>query len=110
MTASTAKIFPENRSWTAVVQLILKKAALIEVGTHYRLGESTRSWCLKNQTVLKQKISLRGRLKDGKRPTSHRYNHIPLLRSHPGGFYRSWSCRTCQCKDTIFLYFCKWFV
>ena len=24
--------------------------------------------------------------KKGKRPTSHRYNRLPLLRSHPGGF------------------------
>src|SRR6476661_1975750 len=45
--------------------------------------------------------------KNGKRPTSHRYNHIPLLCSHPGGFCRSWSCRTCRCKCTIFLYFRK---
>jgi hypothetical protein len=34
-------------------------------------------------------------------------NHIPLLCSHPGGVCRSWSCRTCRCKDTIFLFFCK---
>ena len=34
-------------------------------------------------------------------------NHIPLLCSHPGGFCRSWSCRTCRCKYTIFLFFCK---
>jgi len=46
-------------------------------------------------------------LKKGKRPTSHRYNHIPLLCSHPGGFYRSWSCRTCHCKYKAILYFCK---
>jgi len=46
-------------------------------------------------------------LKKGKRPTSHRYNHIPLLCSHPGGFYRSWSCRTCHCKYKSILYFCK---
>ena len=24
--------------------------------------------------------------KKGKLPTSHRYNRLPLLRSHPGGF------------------------
>ncbi|GEM_PF-2307497 len=24
--------------------------------------------------------------KNGKLPTSHRYNRLPLLRSHPGGF------------------------
>jgi len=33
-----------------------------------------------------------------------------LLCSHPGGVCRSWSCRTCRCKYTIFLYFCKRFV
>lgn len=32
--------------------------------------------------------------KKGKRSTSHRYNQIPLLRSRPGGFTRSWPCRT----------------
>lgn len=25
-------------------------------------------------------------IKNGKRSTSHRYNRLPLLRSHPGGF------------------------
>ena len=35
-------------------------------------------------------------------------NRLPLLRSHPGGVCRSWSCRTCRCKDTPFLGFCKW--
>lgn len=25
-------------------------------------------------------------IKNGKLPTSHRYNRLPLLRSHPGGF------------------------
>jgi len=34
--------------------------------------------------------------KKGKLPTSHRYDHIPLLRSRPGGLNRSWLCRTCQ--------------
>ena len=33
--------------------------------------------------------------KKGKLPTSHRYDHLPLLRSRPGGFNRSWLCRTC---------------
>ena len=36
------------------------------------------------------------RIKKGKYPTSHRYDHLPLLRSRPGGFSRSWLCRTCQ--------------
>lgn len=35
-------------------------------------------------------------IKKGKLPTSHRYDHLPLLRSRPGGFSRSWLCRTCQ--------------
>ena len=26
------------------------------------------------------------KIKKGKLPTSHRYNRLPLLRSHPGGF------------------------
>ncbi len=34
--------------------------------------------------------------KKGKLPTSHRYDRLPLLRSRPGGFNRSWLCRTCQ--------------
>jgi hypothetical protein len=34
-------------------------------------------------------------------------NHIPLLCSHPGGVCRSWSCRTCRRKYTIFLFFRK---
>ena len=38
--------------------------------------------------------------KVGKLPVSHRYNRLPLLCSHPGGFNRSWSCRTCRRKDT----------
>jgi len=32
-------------------------------------------------------------------------NHLPLLCSHPGGFYRSWSCRTCRCKYTMYFIF-----
>ena len=36
--------------------------------------------------------------KKGKRPTSHRYNLIPLLRSRPGGFKGSWLCRTCPAQ------------
>ena len=31
---------------------------------------------------MKQNLSY----KKGKLPTSHRYNRLPLLRSHPGGF------------------------
>jgi len=34
--------------------------------------------------------------KKGKLPTSHRYDRLPLLRSRPGGFNRSWLCRTCR--------------
>ena len=30
----------------------------------------------------------------GKLPTSRRYNRLPLLRSSPGGFIRSWPYRT----------------
>ena len=30
----------------------------------------------------------------GKLPTSRRYNQLPLLRSSPGGFARSWPYRT----------------
>jgi len=30
----------------------------------------------------------------GKLTTSRRYNQVPLLRSHPGGFRGSWPCRT----------------
>ena len=30
----------------------------------------------------------------GKLPTSRRYNQLPLLRSSPGGFIRSWPYRT----------------
>ena len=33
-------------------------------------------------------------IKKGKLTTSHRYDPIPLLRSRPGGFSGSWSCRT----------------
>jgi len=32
--------------------------------------------------------------KRGKRSMSHRYNHLPLLYSYPGGFDGSWSHRT----------------
>jgi hypothetical protein len=32
--------------------------------------------------------------KKGELLTSHRYDHIPLLDSSPGGFCRSWSCKT----------------
>jgi hypothetical protein len=31
-------------------------------------------------------ISYNKAQKNGKRPTSHRYNQLPLLRSRPGGF------------------------
>ncbi len=41
-------------------------------------------------------------IKNGKLPTSHRYNLIPLLRSRPGGFKGSWLCRTCRCKNTTY--------
>ncbi len=37
--------------------------------------------------------------KNGRLLTSHRYNRLPLLPSGPGGVNRSWSCKTCQCKD-----------
>ena len=33
-------------------------------------------------------------LRVGKLPTSRRYNQLPLLRSSPGGFARSWPYRT----------------
>ena len=41
--------------------------------------------------------------KKGKLLTSHRYDQLPLLRSHPGGFIRSWLCKTCplQSKGSI---------
>ena len=44
-----------------------------------------------------------------KRFISHRYNQVPLLCSHPGGFRGSWSYETCPslrlsgCKGTAFL-------
>jgi len=37
--------------------------------------------------------------KNGKLLTSHRYDHLPLLPSGPGGFSRSWSYKTCRRKD-----------
>ena len=43
--------------------------------------------------------------KKGELLASHRYNHIPLLDSSPGGFCRSWSCKThpgCKSRN-IFL-------
>ena len=33
----------------------------------------------------------------GKLPVSRRYNLLPLLRSHPGGFTGSWPYGTCPC-------------
>ena len=41
----------------------------------------------------------------GKLLTSHRYDQVPLLCSHPGGFRGSWSCKTypfsvSDCKGT----------
>ena len=43
------------------------------------------------EMVIKQKkndhlILQLNKIKNGKLPTSHRYNRLPLLRSHPGGF------------------------
>ena len=43
-------------------------------------------------------VKIKGK-KNGKLLTSHRYNHLPLLHSCPGGFNRSWSYKTCQCKS-----------
>ncbi|OUP09351.1 hypothetical protein B5F34_06800 [Mediterranea sp. An20] len=45
----------------------------------------------------------------GKLTTSRRYDLLPLLRSSPGGFTRSWPCRTypfwfCGCKGTHFFH------
>ncbi|MBE6286409.1 MAG: hypothetical protein E7093_08250 [Bacteroidales bacterium] len=40
----------------------------------------------------------------GKLPTSRRYNQLPLLRSSPGGFARSWPYRT---YPYIFIILCK---
>ena len=34
------------------------------------------------------------KIKKGKLLISHRYNHLPLLSSKPGGFSRSWSYKT----------------
>ncbi|RGH44668.1 hypothetical protein DW917_04420 [Prevotella sp. AM42-24] len=46
-----------------------------------------------------------------KRFISHRYNQVPLLCSHPGGFRGSWSYETCpsQCalKCLLLLSGCK---
>ena len=39
-------------------------------------------------------LETKGHKKKGKRSVSHRYNHLPLLHSCPGGFSRSWSHRT----------------
>ena len=64
-----------------------------------------RSW-VKKSNFQKRKVY---RTKNGKLPTSHRYDHLPLLRSCPGGFNRSWLCRTCRCKDKAFWGFCKYF-
>ena len=36
----------------------------------------------------------KGNKKKGKLLISHRYNHIPLLDSSPGGVCRSWSYKT----------------
>jgi len=47
--------------------------------------------------------------KKGKLPTSHRYDHLPLLRSRPGGFSRSWLCRTCQLQRYNLLLLLQWF-
>jgi len=35
----------------------------------------------------------------GKLLTSHRYDQLPLLRSRPGGFTRSWLCETCPLRS-----------
>ena len=44
----------------------------------------------------------------GKLPASRRYNLIPLLRSHPGGFKGSWPYRTCPCfKKRVQRYYKK---
>lgn len=61
----------------------------------------------KSRNSFKKKSSKFGRLKKWQATYIAPLNHIPLLRSHPGGVCRSWSCRTCRCKYTIFLYFCK---
>jgi hypothetical protein len=44
-----------------------------------------------------------------KRSVSRRYDLIPLLRSHPGGFKGSWPYRTCPCykKNDLLKSGCK---
>jgi hypothetical protein len=34
-------------------------------------------------------------------------NHLPLLRSRPGGFNRSWSYETCRCKCSQSMHIAK---
>lgn len=42
-------------------------------------------------------------IKKGKLPTSHRYNRIPLLCSHPGGLPGAGCVGLAHCKVTIIL-------
>ncbi len=41
--------------------------------------------------------------KEGKLTASHRYDHLPLLPSDPGGFSRSWSYWTCPSAKVVLL-------
>ena len=47
--------------------------------------------------------------KKGKLLISHRYNHLPLLSSKPGGFSRSWSYKTYPLQMYIFFLFLQKF-
>ena len=47
--------------------------------------------------------------KKGKLPTSHRYNRLPLLRSHPGGFSGAGCVGLAGAKVQLFYYTASFF-
>lgn len=46
-------------------------------------------------------------IKKGKLPASHRYNRLPLLRSHPGGFTGAGCAGLATAKIEIFVKYPK---
>jgi hypothetical protein len=67
-----------------------------------KLIKKVNSKYLKEQIAAINCFSLKAQgesIKKGKLLTSHRYDHLPLLPSGPGGFSRSWSYKTCLSKD-----------
>ena len=66
----------------------------IKIQLFFQNGSGCSGRYAQKKAALRPVGSKRRYEKKGELLTSHRYDHIPLLDSSPGGFCRSWSCKT----------------